>query len=180
VAGSATDLFGVCEELLEACAAAVASKPGGAITRVYVSPGAPAFDCEQITVHAGGPTIGDTMPLQPPLQPGHRLQTTGQVNLVQLTATVLRCVPTLEEDGGNVFLPDPGAMESAALFTLADVWAVCSYIKTKFNAGELFNGPLGRTRELFIDPALPVPTSGGFGGWQITIRVQLDGYNFDA
>src|SRR5665811_316733 len=98
--GAATDLFDLAKEYLQACEAAVATTPGGPIARSFVSPGLPAWDCcPQLSVHVGGPVIGDTMPLAPPLQPGHRFEDTGTVNLVALTATVLRCSPTFTAGG---------------------------------------------------------------------------------
>lgn len=175
---AAGDLFSLCTEYLEACAAAIIDTPGGPIARAYVSPGVPPFDCvPQLTVHAGGPMIGDTMPLQPPLQPGHRVQQTGTLNLVSMTATVIRCVPTMDEEAGTVYWPEPGALEAAAAETTADVWAIWSYLKTRKRAETLF---APKTREFFLDPAVAVPLGGGAGGWQIQIRVQLDGYDFDG
>src|SRR6266705_1969139 len=91
------DLFDICSEWLAACEAAVAPTEGGPIPRSFVSPGPPAWDCcPQLTVH-GGYAIADTLPLIPVLGPGHRSTDQGGVVLVPLVATVLRCVPTLED-----------------------------------------------------------------------------------
>lgn len=171
-----SDLFDLCAEYLEACKAGVASTPGGAIDRAYVAPGPPAWDCcPQLTVHAGGPQEADTLPLQPPLGPGERPDVQGSVHLVNMTATVLRCVPEPEDQGQTVILPSAAALQAAAENTLADVWAIWATVRGLFRAGVLFASDAGR-RELFFDPAVPVRPAGGCAGWELQIRVALGGY----
>lgn len=170
---AAAGLYDLCREFLEACAEACTIAPAGAIDRAYVSPGMPAFDCcPQLTVHAGGPQQADTAPLAPPLQPGHREQTTQALILVQMTATVIRCSPTLELDGSPT-MPDPALLDASAAETLGDVWTIWNHLATLKRTDALW-GP--KTREVFFDAAIPVMTSGGCAGWQIPVRVQLDGY----
>lgn len=172
---AASDLYDLCDEYLSACAAAVATTPGGAIDRAFVSPGPPAWDCcPQLSVHAGGPAEGDTAPLSPPLQPGHRPKV-GIVNVVAMTATVLRCVPTVDEGGR---FPSPLAIDAAAQETIADVWAIWNHLLTAKRSGALFPGIDGDPdqREMFLDPAVALNSAGGCAGWQIQIRVQLWGY----
>jgi hypothetical protein len=173
---AATDLYDLCDEYLTACVAAVATAPGGEIDRFFVSPGPPAWDCcPQLTVHAGGPAEGDTAPLNPPLQPGHRAEV-GIVNLVAMTATVIRCVPTFDEQTGR--FPDAASIDAAAQATLGDCWAIWNHLLTLKRAGGIFAGLDGdaREREMFLDPAVALNTSGGCAGWQLQIRVQLWGY----
>lgn len=172
---ASTDLYDACFDLLVAAAEAVGTTPGGAIDRAYVSPGPPAWDCEQLTVHAGGPAVGDTAPLQPPLQPGHRVAGTGMVNIVEMTVTVLRCctpVPTSEGEG--IIIPSAQGIAEAAELSLADLWAIWNHVATRKRNGTLF--PPAKTREMFFDPAVALNTQGGCSGWQIQMRVQLDGY----
>lgn len=164
------DLWNLANEYLTACATAVASTPGGAPGRVYVSPGPPAWDCEQLTVHVGGPAVADTFPLQPSLAALHRVAVQGQVDLISLTATILRCVPTLTQQGK--FPPD-SALDAASQQTLADLWAIWNYVRRGKSTGALFPP---KEREFGFDPAISMNLQGGFGGWQVTIRVQLDGY----
>lgn len=172
--GAATDLFGICAEWLAVCEAAVATAPGGAIARAYVSPGPPVLDCApQLTVHPGGPAEADTFPLQPSLGPAHRDQVSGSVHMIALTAIVVRCVPTLENDGG---LPTIASMEAAANEIHGDLWAIWNFTRDRRQDGSLFASPSNR-RELFFDAAFPLVPSGGLGGWQIPIRVQLGGYD---
>lgn len=167
---AATDLYDMCAEYLDACNEALVDTPGGAIDRAFVSPGPPAWDCcPQLTVHAGGPAVGDTMPLQPPLQPGERLEV-GIVTLVAMTATILRCTPTVEEGGD---LPSAHGLDVSAAETLADVWAIWNHIATLKRAGTLW---APKTREVFFDPAVSLNSAGGCAGWQLQIRVFLPGY----
>lgn len=163
------DLFDLCEEYLEACVSALGSDVPD---RRFVNYGPPAWDCpEQLTVHAGGPVVADTLPLQPSLEPAHRAAVQGMVNMVSLTATILRCVPMIEEDGDA---PSPQDIEVASRQTCSDVWAIWNWLVSKKADGTLF--PPRESRELFIDPAVAVNPQGGAAGWQITVRVQLDGY----
>lgn len=166
------DLFDLCHEWLDACRDALATTSCGTPDCSYVSPGSPAFDCELLTVHAGGPAEADTAPLQPPLQPGHRPSTTGSVHLAQITATALRCAPVVTDDGQP---PDPDSQEAAALCTTQDVWAIWNFTRHAYKEGLLFANP-SSTRELFFDPAVPFLIQGGIAGWQIPIRVALYGY----
>lgn len=170
------DLYTLCREYLDACAAAVATAPGGAIARAYVATALPAFDCEQLTVHAGGPAEGDTAPLQPPLQLGHRADNVGAVHLINMTATVCRCAPVITSKGQTVLNPNIAQMEAHSRITLGDLWAIWNYIRARYRDDTLFTTTMGRRRELFFDPAVAVNTAGGITGWQVQIRVQLDGY----
>ncbi len=148
--------------------------PGGPIDRCYVAPGVPAWDCcEQLTVHVGGPAIGDTAPLLPPLQPGHRVQQTGTVNLVTVTATVLRPSPVPTQYEGGLEAPDVSDLEEAARATCGDVWTIWQHLKTLKRNGTLFAPD---TREMYFDPAVSLTTQGGCSGWGMQFRVQLDGF----
>lgn len=172
------DLYALLEEYLGACEAAVALTPGGAIARAFVSPGPPAWDCcPQLTVHAGGPVVGDTAPLAPPLQAGHR-PALGIVNLIAMTATVLRCVPVVTQHGETTVLPAPVDISASAKETCADVWSIWNHVLASKRNGTLFAGTDGDPdqREMTLDPAVALSPAGGCGGWQLQIRVQLGGY----
>jgi len=172
VAGSgSSDLYAAAQEFLVGCWNALADTPDGSPSCYYISPGPPAWDmCPCLIVHASGPQQADTFPLVPALAPGHRPNVQGLVNLVTLTATILRCIPTVGENGE---LPDPTDVEAAAQQTYADLWAVHNHIVRGKRNGTIFPPD---TREMLVDPAVSVVTQGGCGGWQYTIRVQLDGY----
>jgi hypothetical protein len=169
VAGS-TDLYDVAVEYMDACAVALDDTPDRRPDCIYVSPGPPPWDVmPALMVHVGGPVIGDTLPLQPMLAPLHRVQITGEVNLVALTATVIRCAPVLGENG-ELPIAEMGPVSRQIN---ADLWAIWNHIRAGKRAGALF-GP--REREFSFEPAVPLNQQGGACGWQITIRTQLDGY----
>lgn len=174
--GTPGGLYAAAQELLGAAAAGLALSPGGAISYQAIWPGLPAFDCAPaLFVHAGGPSVGDTYPLQPPLQPMQRIVDTGQVNLVLLTITVLRCVPVLTQSQQSVLLPQPAALNASAEETMGDVWTLWNYLYEQHRSGALFSSP-SRRREFSLDPAVAVRTSGGVGGWEMGVRFQLDGF----
>lgn len=173
--GGPDDLYVLCAEYLEVCRQAVALAPGGPIERCFVSPGPPAWDCpEQLTVHAGGPVIADTAPLQPPLMPGHRIQQTGTLNLVTMTATVLRCAPVQGEYGEGLEVPAESDLDTSARVTLGDVWTIWMHLKTLKKSGVLW---APNERELILDPAVVLNTMGGVAGWQVQVRVGLGGFS---
>lgn len=166
------DLYDLCREALLGANAALVASPGGAIDRAYVSPGPPAFDCcPQLTVHAGSGAEGATLPGSPAMMPGQRVSTTGAVNLIALVITVLRCVPVASQTKP---VPDAAAIDAAAVLTNGDLWSIWHGMRRAYQAGTLFTGEC--KREFFWDAALPILSQGGCAGWQINIRVQLDGY----
>lgn len=179
----AGDLYATAEELLSAAATALATdSPAGGIGYQAIWPGLPSFDCvPALYVHVGGPQVADTIPVQPALQPMQRFQTSGAVLLIQLTVTVLRCVPTIEGDGQTLLLPQPAEVNATAADVYGDLWAIWNYFifahlpVSQGGLGTLFQTPSGR-REFQLSPAVPVPTSGGAGGWEIPVLVQLGGY----
>lgn len=169
-----TDLYALALEYLQACQDALSASPGGPVGYAYVAPGPPAWDCEQLTVYVGGPVVGDTLPLQPPLQPSHRIAQTGEMLMVQMVATVLRCAP-VTPDGS----PAPSSeWDATSQVTLGDVWAIWNGLRHAYLAETLFP-PVhagGSKREFRFDPAVPIAISGGLAGWQVPVTVNLPGY----
>lgn len=169
------DLQDLASEYLAAAEQAVATTIGGPISRSYISPGLPSFDCgaDEISVYVGPAAEGPTSPLSPPLVVGLRSVHTEKVNLVALTCTVVRCVPTV---GGTGQMPSASAIEAAAAKTNADLWAIWNVVPAFYRAGQIFTRSDGEQRLLIFDPAVPLDPSGGVGGWRVQIRVELDGY----
>ena len=175
--GGPGDLYALAEEFRDACALALDGTPGGRPDYIAITQGAPAFDCfPSLYVYVGQVGVGDTYPLQPPLQPMQRLSTTGQVDLVSLVAVVLRCAALPQQQGENLLAPSPAEVSAVARECYADLWAVWNSLKNQFRAGTLFPS-LSNRREFAFDAALSVPTSGGAAGWMIPVRVQLGGYS---
>lgn len=167
----ASDLHAMCEDYLSLCLHALADTPAGAPACSYVSSGPPPWDIlDCVVVHTPGPVVADTLPQTTALTPGHRVTTNGEVIIVALVATVLRCGYVLDEGAQGI---DPAAITAVAAQTNADLWAVQNHLRAAKRAGTLFPP---REREFFIDPAVAVNQEGGAAGWQIGIRVQLGGY----
>lgn len=168
-----SDLYVAANTLLDAANEACATTVGGAFSRAYVSPGLPPWDCEQLTVHVGGALLGDTAPLQPPLQVGVREGANRAVRLVAFTITALRCcVPVVGNVGPKI--PSPIAISACAEQVDSDLWAIWNHLAALQRNGDLF--PPAKTRDLFFDPAVAVSTSGGIAGWQTQYRVTMPGY----
>lgn len=166
------DLWTLADQYLAACYFALQDTPAGPPGRYYVSPGPPPLDCEQLTVYVAGPNEADTFPLTPVLAPGHRIQNQGMVNLVTLVAQILRCIPIIHEDGE---FPSVAEMNTASYQQCADMWAIWNHVRQRVNTKTLFTTISDQT-EVFLDPAFTVQPQGGFGGWNIQVRVALQGY----
>lgn len=176
MAGAPGDLYAAAVELLAAASVAVDGAPAGHIERQLVSQSAPVFDCApQLSVHAGGPSVADTYPLQPPLQPMQRIVTTGLVDIVLMTITVTRCVAVLEAEGQTVLLPTPDVLSADAAACYGDLWAIWNHLVKEHREGNLFQSPSKR-REFQLEPANPLNNGGGVGGWEIPVRFQIPGY----
>jgi hypothetical protein len=169
---AAGDLYAALVEYLNACHAALADTPAGSPSCFYVSSGPPAWDSlDCLIVHAGGPAIADTLPLQPSLSTLHRATVQGSVNLVAMTATILRCAASMHDD--DALPPTIAEQNAVAEQTSADLWAIWNYVQTAKRQSLLFPP---REREFALEPPVAVNQQGGATGWQITIRTQLDGY----
>lgn len=177
MAGAVSDLYDLAHEWLEVCSEAVTATFGGAISRAFVCDPPPAFDCcPQLTVHLGGPSEADTVPQSPPLIVAERANFVPNMNLVAMTATVVRCNATAGDNGEEILLPDPADIELVARATSEDVWAIWNYTKQRHRENVLFSSRTQR-RELFLDAPVAVAAQGGCSGWTLPIRVQVDGFS---
>lgn len=165
------DLFDAMQAFFDVCLAALADTPAGAPECAYMTPGPPAWDSMPcLIVHTPGPSVADTFPLQPVLGPAHRIASYGSVNLIGITATILRCAPVLTEGGD---LPSIAEFTAATQQSSADVWAIWNHVQEAKRTGVLF---APREREFLMDSPIAVNQQGGACGWQIGIRTELDGY----
>lgn len=159
--------FAYAEELLAVCEDAVAATTSGAIDRVYVSPGRPAYDCEQLTIALVSLGEADTA-VATTLARGRR-PVTGRVNLLGFLVTVLRdCVPVLEGESP----PAPASIAASASEVIEDVWAIWSYLYWAFRRGELLGGACD---DLMMDAAIAIETEGTLAGFEIEFRVNIPG-----
>lgn len=167
------DLHALADELLQAAIESIDTIPTfapgllGAPDRSFISPALPVFDCcEMLTVHVDPISESGTSPQG--LATGRRA-TYGRINLVALVVSIVRCIPTA---GGTNDLPSIDSMQAAAEQTNADAWALWNHIYNLIRADDL----LARCLEIFWDGMRPIAPSGGCGGWTLSLRVQLDGY----
>lgn len=163
------DLADLAREWLALCEAAVATTVGGPIDCAFFSPGDPLISCPMLAVYTRTPSVADTSPVGPSLAPGKRPDVTGGVFLVGLTAIVTRCVPADEN-------PALSALEAAAEAVNEDLWAIWNHTWAGKAAGTLFAGSARCRREMVFEGIAPLPIQGGCAGWQIGLRVQLNGF----
>jgi hypothetical protein len=123
-------------------------------------------------VHPSPIGLADTSPTSPSLQPAHRI-VSANVNLIGLIVTVIRCVPVVKEiSGGKAQLPTVAEMDASAQAILRDGWVLWNGLKQRHRDDTLLPP---RCRDVFLEPAIPLDPAGGLGGWQLTIRTNLDG-----
>jgi len=165
------DLQALCQEFLDACIEALDTIPvfapglGGAPERSYISPGQSVDDCcPQLTVWAGG--VGPS-PRSPGLITG-KSATQGQIIAIPLVARIIRCVDT----GTDGSPPDPTDLQASAEQINADGWALWNHLFNAVKAEELFS----ICGEVFWDGLRSLTPSGGCGGYNLFLRVELDGY----
>lgn len=167
------DLYALASEYLSACVEALDTIPtfeptlAGAPERAFISPGLPVWDCcEQLTVHVDG-VLEDVNSLSG----SGRHAALGRLNIVTFITTVTRCIPVV---GGTQLeaLPEIEDLSSAAEQIHADGWALWNHIYNMVRAGELF----ALCDEVFYEGLRAATPMGGCGGWTMTVRAQLDGY----
>lgn len=168
------DLQAAAQEYLDACVAALDElTTAGAPAYRFVSHGPPALDCPpMLTVHVGNAAVAGTALSSGALSPGHRIALTGVVEQIQLTATIIRCVPASEEGEA---LP-ASVLTAVAVETNRDAWAIVNWLINRKRDGSLFAPDY---RELAIGNAVARTVEGLCAGWLIPITVGLDGFALD-
>jgi hypothetical protein len=170
------DLYALAQELLDACVDALDTIPdsdpllSGAPTRRFVSPGQPADDCcDQLTVRVS--RIGDADTTPGGLGASKRIPI-GKQNHVVFIVRSTRCIPTGVDPKGGYSAPEPEELDASSQQLYADAWALWNHIYNLLRAGEL----LTLCSKVFFDGLTETPPLGGCGGWDMIIRVALDGY----
>lgn len=136
-----------------------------AFDNAFVTPGPPAWDCQQITLHMGnlrhsGPfTEGQGRPLKA----GHPA-----VPTVDFIITTLRCI-AVQDDSGRSPDPDVIAADGARLLRDADIlwYGTLGLITTDSLVTSVF------CPTMTMVGLVPVGPSGGLAGHQLTIRTTL-------
>lgn len=165
-------LTGYAQQTLAVAEAAVATTSGGAITRAFVSTNRPALDCcPQLTVDLRALLVEQTSPNTPVPATGQR-QRLMVVYVVGYVVTVVRCSSIADIDQNG--LPSTSAIAEVAQWTTEDLWSIWNALHQAWNAGTGFLD--GNCKDFWIDPPTPVSQEGGCVGWEIPVRVWVDGY----
>ncbi len=169
------DLHAFAEGFLDFCVESLDTIPTfmdtagllGAPDRRFVSPGIPVWDCcEQLAVHVPLMNEADTTPGG--LDAGRRTNR-GYINSITFMATVTRCIPTMNNDGDP---PSPAALDASAEQINADGWALWNHLHNLKASAQL----LTLCDEMFFDGILAAAPAGGCGGWTVTVRAAIGGY----
>lgn len=173
--GDETDLYTALSNFFEVCKFALANYSiDGLPDCAYVSEGLPAWDsCPCLICWAGAPAVGDTFPLQPSLAPLHRIDLGRQVNLIPMTATILRCQAIMADDGT---LPQPPEHAEVTASILSDAWGVWNVLREAKRQEILFPP---KEREFGLEVGIAYNPQGEAAGSNITIRTELDGFKPD-
>lgn len=155
-------------QYLSLCADLLDTTAGGSPDLAYVYPVQPVIDCcPALIVFMPRLTEEQTSPLTPPAATGHRAQF-GRVNLVTLTAWVLRCSPRMSDDGSvNVT-----EVLYVAQQVQQDGWVLWNGIYHAIRDG-VFKS---LCEDVHFGEARPIREQGGCLGWEFTIRAELNGY----
>lgn len=166
----AADFYNAASRLLETAAEALDTLATIGLTpcpdRAYVSPGLPAFDCEQLTVHATLLAEESTSPVA-----GGQRHKFGRVTLVTFTTSIARC---LVVQADNV-PPDPLQEDIASRQILADARVIWETYYWHDRQNTLLGDDRCSIRKM--NASQPVDPSGGIAGWLINMTVEIDGYN---
>lgn len=174
------DLFGLCQEFLEASIEALNTIPTyepqleGAPERAFVSPGRPALEgCDQLAVYAD--LVNDAPTAPGGLEAGRRR--VAKRNHVTVVITIDRCVEDSRQGNQTLVQPFPAAdLEAAAQQTDADGWALWNHLYNIWHS-EGADPPFTFCNEVFFEGMRALPEEGGRAGWVLVMRTILDGYN---
>lgn len=137
------------QEVLATATAALAEPPAN--RGVVLSE--PAIDCDLLTVHLG--SLEMLVPEEGPLAP---MSPRPRVSMVTLVVTLAECVAA----GDQV---DVATTEIDALRLAAHAWAIWR---------ALASHDFGGCSAVSLGPALPLPEEGGYAGWLIPVRLQVE------
>jgi hypothetical protein len=165
-----TDLYEKAAAFLAASQEALALTPSGPPDRAYVSPGQPPIDCEQLVVW--NESIGESQFLAGSGAES-RAKAINRGGLAKATVRIqiVRCVPLPSTNGGRVTWPAPTDLALSALQIDEDGWALWLGLNDALKHGDLHEACSGAERL----GAEKILLQGGFGGWNFSYRVPLNG-----
>lgn len=167
VESTITTLSQYADDLLVVCENSLSLTVAGAPQRVYVSPAAPAFDCEQLTLFVSGLAEAPTSPLSPIEEIALRGKL-GNVILAGYIIDVVRC----SANPISIDQPPPAASLTAVAHTVQDdMFALWNGVRHAHADGDIFDGCLG----VHFDGITPLRDEGGFCGCEMKLRASIPG-----
>lgn len=155
------------DELLTVCENSLFLTDAGVPGRVYVSPSAPAFDCEQLTVYISAVNEAPTSPFSPSEETALRGKF-GNLILVSYVVTVIRCSANM---GNLSTFPSEANLTRVAHTLQDDAFALWNGLRHAHANGEIFDGCLG----LHFDGIVPTRDEGGYVGCEMRVRASIPG-----
>lgn len=157
-----THLYDIADRVLSAVEAAFDAADISLPDRRYITGGEIVWDCPdgQLVVqvpriYVGLPAASDPREIR-----------CGTVRSAGLTVWLLRCVPTLAENGEP---PPPGDLDDSGRDLLIDAWTLSSGIISAYNSDDLVEAD----SQVFLADLAAVGPQGGLGGWRQDLRVQV-------
>lgn len=157
----ASDLYDLGADVLAAVVGAYADADVDLPDRRYVTAGLPVDDCEQAVVWLGRLFTG--LPHTEVTDPEH----VGFARTLEMGVRVTRCVPAVDEQGNA---PPASEIDAAGAAVATDLWVLPQGLIARRAAGEF----LAACQNLVIGNCVAFEWSGGLGGAELTIRVQVD------
>ena len=168
---TASGLYDAAKELLDYCVVVLDELPAGAPERRYVAFGLPAFDCEQLTVHAFQVGEADVGPNETSMDRFKRGHPYPRVNMAFLVVTIARdCYPG---PTGTTEAPAVADLVAASEVLYADGWALWNRLSSALRDGELFEA----CSLVGWEPLQPTNPDGGIAAWTMGVQVSLDGFS---
>jgi hypothetical protein len=131
----------------------------------FLSPSAPAFDCEFVAVQVTRLTEESTSPLTPIMATGNRNRLGNVINASYLVY-VVRCAPEMQ--GSNP--PTDAAKTASATTVQEDGWALWNGFREQQDV--LFDDCIG----VQFEGGVPIQEQGAFVGWIFAFRAAIEGY----
>lgn len=155
------------QEFLSVCEDSLATTAGGIPDLSYIYPVSPPIDCcPALIVFMHALSEETTSPFSPPAATGHRAAY-GRLNLVGLTAWILRCAPAMNQNGSI----DLTEIAYVSQVVQQDGWALWCGIYDAIRDGRF----LDVCTAVHFDRARPIREQGNCLGWEFSIRAELGG-----
>lgn len=159
---STTELWLLAQETLDAVRSIYTTHGADLPSRQYATTGAPADDCDALVVWLGRVYTG--LPAIEVAEP----ERCGFARTLEINVRVVRCLRAVVDDQGTP--PHPDTIEGDALPIAEDLWLLPQGLIEQYGAGTW----LSECQDVIIGNAVPFEWTGGVGGVELQVRVQVD------